>query len=89
MILGIEGTTILELFRIEITKVIVVCSFMQNVIHVMSKRLVFPLVMNMYAIFHTFSIIEVEFLVLKLGNYCKIIPFLVIYQVNFQSVFIF
>ena len=61
MILGIEGTTMLEFCGIEITKVIVLCSFMHNVINVMHKRLTIPPVMNMYAIFHTFSIIEVYF----------------------------
>ena len=61
MILGIEGTTILEFCGIEITKVIVFCSFMHNVIDVMHKRLAIPPIMNMYAIFHTFSIIEVYF----------------------------
>ena len=34
---------------------------MHNVIDVMSKRLVFQSGMNMYAIFHTFSVIEVDF----------------------------
>ena len=58
--------------------VIVFCSFMQNVIDRMSKRLEFPLVVNMYAKFqfrlvvnmyakfHTFSIIEVEFASVKI-----------------------
>ena len=40
--------------------VIVFCYFMQNFIDLMSKRLVFPLVMNMYTIFDSLSIIEVE-----------------------------
>ena len=61
MILGIEGTTILEFCGIEITEMIVFCSFIDNVIDVMQKRLSLPPVMNMYAIFHTFSIIEVYF----------------------------
>ena len=34
---------------------------MQNVIDVMSKRLVFQIGMNMYAIFYLFFIIEVDF----------------------------
>ena len=66
MILGITSTVILEFCRIEITGAIVFCSFMQNVIDVMSKRLVFHIGMHMYAIFHTFSIIEVDFANVKI-----------------------
>ena len=61
MILEITSIAILEFYGIEITGAIVFCSFMQNVIDVMSKRLVFQIGMNMYAIFHTFSVIEVHF----------------------------
>ena len=66
MILGIEGTTMLEFCGIEITKVIVFCSSMHNVIDVMHKRLSLPPVMNMYAIFHTLSVIEVDFAYIKI-----------------------
>ena len=69
MILGIEGTTILEFCGSEITKVIVFCSFIDNVIDVMQKRLSLPPVMNMYAIFHTFSIIEVDFGSVKIEEF--------------------
>ena len=61
MILRIACTTIFAFCGIEIIRVIVFCSFMQNVIDVMSKRLVFPLVMDTNAIFHTYSIIELDF----------------------------
>ena len=60
MILRIACTTILAFCGIEIIRVIVFCYFKKNGIDVMSKRLVFSFVMNMYARFHTFSIIEVE-----------------------------
>ena len=44
---------------------------MYNFVDVMYKRLVFPLVMNIYAIFHTFSIIEVEFANVKTEKLLK------------------
>ena len=69
MIIGIEGTTILEFCGIELTMVIVFCYFMQNFIDVMYKRLVLPLVMNMYAIFHTYSIIELDFASVKIEDF--------------------
>ena len=61
MILGITSTAILEFCGIEITRAIVFFSFMHNVIDVMSNMLVFQSGMNMYSLFHTFSIIEVDF----------------------------
>ena len=66
MILGITSTAILEFCGIEITRAIVFFSFMHNVIDVMSKRLVFQIGMNMYAIFHTLSVIEVDFADIKI-----------------------
>ena len=66
MILGITSTAILEFCGIEITRAIVFLSFMHNVIDLMSKRLVFQIGMNMYAIFHTFSVIEVDFADIKI-----------------------
>ena len=66
MILGITNTTILEFCGIEITRAIVFFSFMHNVIDLMSKRLVFQIGMNMYAIFYPFSIIEVDFANVKI-----------------------
>ena len=65
-VLGVADTTILQFCVIEITRVIVFCSFMHNVIDVMSKRLVFQSGMNMYAIFHIFSVIEVDFADIKI-----------------------
>ena len=66
MILVIKSTTILEFCGIKITEEIIFCSFIHNAIDVMSKRLVFQSGMNMYAIFHTFSVIEVYFVDIKI-----------------------
>ena len=59
---------ILKFCGIEITRVILFYYFMHNVFDMTSKMLMLPLVMNMYAIFHTFFIIEVEFVNVKIGE---------------------